>query len=57
MANVIRQVSYENRLTEDKGYGVADPVEDMFDVYNNEKISVLGDWTWWKGCRWRWLHH
>ncbi|NAZ55152.1 GNAT family N-acetyltransferase [Vibrio toranzoniae] len=36
VANVIRQVSYENGLTEDKGYGVADPtLEDMFSVYNN----------------------
>lgn len=36
IANVIRQVSYENGLTEDKGYGVADPtLEDMFSVYNN----------------------
>ena len=38
VANVIRQVSYENGLTEDKGYGVADPtLEDMFSVYNNER--------------------
>ncbi len=38
VANVIRQVSYENGLTEDKGYGVADPtLEDMFNVYNNER--------------------
>ncbi|MEZ8259367.1 GNAT family N-acetyltransferase [Vibrio cyclitrophicus] len=38
IANVIRQVSYENELTEDKGYGVADPtLEDMFSVYNNER--------------------
>jgi len=38
VANVIRQVSYENGLTEDKGYGVADPtLEDMYSVYNNEK--------------------
>lgn len=38
VANVIRQVSYENGLTEEKGYGVADPtLEDMFSVYNNER--------------------
>ncbi|MBB1463089.1 GNAT family N-acetyltransferase [Vibrio sp. SG41-7] len=38
VANVIRQVSYENGLTEDKGYGVADPtLEDMFSVYNHER--------------------
>ncbi|MGF1826483.1 bifunctional helix-turn-helix transcriptional regulator/GNAT family N-acetyltransferase [Vibrio splendidus] len=38
VANVIRQVSYENGLTKDKGYGVADPtLEDMFNVYNNER--------------------
>ncbi|MDH5924519.1 bifunctional helix-turn-helix transcriptional regulator/GNAT family N-acetyltransferase [Vibrio splendidus] len=38
VANIIRQVSYENGLTEDKGYGVADPtLEDMFSVYNNER--------------------
>ncbi|NOH97123.1 bifunctional helix-turn-helix transcriptional regulator/GNAT family N-acetyltransferase [Vibrio sp. 99-70-13A1] len=40
VANVIRQVSYENGLTEDKGYGVADPtLEDMFSVYNNERAQ------------------
>lgn len=38
IAQVIRQVSYENGLTEDKGYGVADPtLEDMYSVYNNEQ--------------------
>jgi len=40
VANVIRQVSHENGLTEDKGYGVADPtLEDMFSVYNNERAQ------------------
>lgn len=38
VAEVIRTVSYEHGLTEDKGYGVADPtLEDMFSVYNNDK--------------------
>ncbi len=37
IAQVIRQVSAEHGLTEDKGYGVADPtLDDMYAVYNKE---------------------
>ncbi len=35
IAQVIRQVSAEHGLTEDKGYGVADPtLDDMYSVYS-----------------------
>jgi putative acetyltransferase len=38
VADVIRQVSAEHGLTEDKGYGVADPtLNDMYSVYNQDK--------------------
>lgn len=37
LADVIRKVSAEHGLTEDKGYGVADPtLDDMYSVYNKE---------------------
>ena len=38
VADVIRKVSAEHGLTEDKGYGVADPtLNDMYSVYNQDK--------------------
>jgi putative acetyltransferase len=37
IAEVIRQVSAEHGLTEDKGYGVADPtLDDMYSVYSQD---------------------
>lgn len=37
LAEVIRKVSAEHGLTQDKGYGVADPtLDDMYSVYNKE---------------------